>query len=109
MMNDLEKLLQTGAYVFIPVTIVIAVIAVISEIQMPLMASVNGNLVPAPPVARIERVLVRLATMMSLALFISYFYVIVIVNHYTNKGIAIGEKRAMEKLKRQQEEDDSKE
>ena len=108
-MNDVEKLLQTGAYVFIPVTIVIAAIAIISEIQMPLMATINGNLVPAPPIARIERVLIRMATMMSLALFISYLYVIVIVNHYTNKGIAIGEKRALERLRRQQEEDDSRE
>ena len=108
-MNDLEKLLQTGAYVFIPVMIIVAVIAVVSEIQMPLMATVNGNLVPAPPVARVERVLVRMATMMSLAVFISYLYVIVIVNHYTNKGIEIGEKRAMERLRRQQEEDDSRE
>lgn len=108
-MNDVEKLLQTGAYVFVPVTIVIATIAVISEIQMPLMATVNGNLIPAPPIARVERVLIRMATMMSLALFISYLYVIVIVNHYTNKGIAIGEKRAMEMLRRQQEEDDSRE
>ena len=108
-MNDVEKLLQTGAYVFIPVTIVIVAIAVISEIQMPLMATTSGNLVPAPPIARIERVLIRMATMMSLALFISYLYVIVIVNHYTNKGIAIGEKRALERLRRQQEEDDSRE
>ena len=109
MMNDVEKLLQTGAYIFIPVMIVITVIAIVSEIQMPLMTTVDGNIVLAPLVARVERVLIRLSTMMSLALFISYLYVILIVNHYTNKGIEIGEKRALERLRRQHEEDDSRE
>ena len=102
-MRDIEKLLQAGAYVFIPVMIIMASIAIFSEIQMPLTVMAGDNLVPAPFVARAQRVLMRLSVMTNFALFISYLYVILIVNHYTNKGIAIGEKRAEERMRREQE------